>query len=512
MATEKTPTAPETTTAPAAPSTDITGLETVDTPPPINVTGTVAEMLSMRKADKPKTVPEKDEDKAKEKDLDDIDQKLNEMLFKKKKTPAKPDPETPAKEPEKDPETPAAVEPIETPAPAKQPAKAPAKKAVVKDRAAELRERELELEKQRLELERERLELEKKKSAPVQQKPQEEDLSLLSSDERYELEVFNVMSKLDPSKYGDLPKRFSDVAKATAKYKIQWEKDNPGEVFDADDSAHDAFFTKNHVKYDRKDFKRAELKLATEGETDPKVEKLEQANRQLLAKQKLQELEPQIVNAWANSLDSMIESINPDIVKVAREGGKAKLLEDYPVEGEEILMAAEALNVISIEAHRLLEGDGLFEPDNNNRVHARILDIIRDQERRIPSQAREDRLDPDGRDFATWSQWARMSVQEQANYWHIGASEVVDIVSRDLAASVRKQISRLEKLAESKTKRIKPEVKSSEIREKPAEHKSPSASPGGASKTTVDVSVKQQSAPEDNLTKIIRNGLFKRSP
>jgi hypothetical protein len=499
----------EPTAAPTAePSVteSITGLP-VETPPaPSNITGTVAEMLSAKKSDK-KNDP-KPEDQAKEKKLDDVDKKLREMLFKNKKKEKEEKPEEAKVEPAK-PEEVKVETPVEEPA-APAPKKAPAKKAVVKDRAAELREKELELERQRLELERERLELDKSKAKPAQ-KIQVEDLNHLSADERYELEVFHVMSKLDQAKYGDLPERFTKVAQATAKYKAKWEQENPGESFDPDDSAHDAFFEKNQVKYDRKDFKRAEHRLATEGDTDPKVQELEKTNKELLAKHKIKELEPQIANVWAANLDAMIESISPDILKVAREGGKDKLLSEYPVEGEEILRAAEALNVFSVEAHRLLEGDGLFAPDVNNRVHSRILDVIRKQEQMIPAQSRENRLDPDGRDFATWAQWATMSPQQQANYWHLGAAEVVEIMSRDMGARVKYELERLEKLAESKNKRNQPKVEAPTIREKAPEHRSPAASPSSASKSSVDTSSKPAQPADDKLTKIIRSGLFKRS-
>lgn len=499
MPPESTPTVP--VEASQSLTADITGLPVQSSEKPHTLpTGTVAEMLSAKKADKPKAEV-KPEDKAKEDKLDDVDKKLREMLFKgKKKEPVKE--ETVKEEPKE-----VAVEPVVEEVKAKEPVK-PAKKAVVRDRAAELRERELELEKQRLDLEREKLELDKSRNKPAQ--PKAEDLSFLSDEERYELEIFQVMAKMDAGKYSGLPAKFSDAAKATAKYKAQWEKDNPGESFDPESNDHDDFFSKNQVKYDRKDFKRAEHRLATEGETDPKLEKLEKANLDLMARQKEKDLEPSIRNVWAASLDLMVESIDPEIAKTIRAGGRDKLMEDYPVEGEEITRAAEALSAISSEAHKLLEGDGLFAPDSGNRIHGRILDVIRKQESLIPGQPRENRLDPDGRDFATWSQWVNFSPQEQANHWHLGAAEVVDIISSELAGRVKYELDRLNKLAESKTKRsakVEPQAK---VKEKTEEKRSPSASPGGASKSTVDTSTKPAAPAEDRFTKIIRSKLFSR--
>ena len=459
--------------------------------------------MALRRSEKKKE-PVDDKDKEKEKQLDDVDKTLRDMLFKnKKKEPKKPEPEEPEEE------ATVAAPPAPDPEP-KPTTPKPTKKVAAKDRVAELRERELQLQKERLDLERERLELEKARSKQPEQPKNTEDLSQLSSDERYELEVFNVMATLDKSKYGDLPKKFSDVAKATAKYKAQWEKDNPGESFDPDDSVHDSFFESNQIKYDKKDFRRAENKLADGGEPDPKIQELEKSNKELLAKHKLKELEPTINTVWADRFTSMIEAINPEIVQHAKKGAE-KLLEEFPVEGEEILRAGEALNTVSVEAHRILEGDGLFEPDPSNRVHGKILDIIRTQERLIPAQPAENQLDPDGRQFATWAQWSGMSAQEQQNYWHMGAYEVVDIISKEFSARVKHEIARLDKLSESRQKRAAGNNGNGKPEEKPAEHRSPPASPSSARKSTVDTTTKTPAAAEDKLGKIIRNNLFKRS-
>lgn len=524
MAEPKNPVAAALETAAPAPVTEeITGLpvqEGNNQPTPL---GTIADILALRRADKPekKDEPRKDGDSEKEvqereknKKLEDVDSKLREMLFKAKpkKSKAKTEDE-PAKEVSKTDDEPEVARELEEVTPAPAPAKAPAKKVVLKDRAAEIRERELELEKQRLDLERQKLEMEKGRNQPTP-KP-EEDLSALSPDERYELEVFQVMAKTDQAKYGDLPKKFTDVARATARYKLQWEKDNPGETFNPDDSDHDAFFSKHQVRYDRKEFRRAENKLANEGAPqDPKIEQIEKTQREILAKEKVRELEPVIHKTWATHAEAMVEAIDPAILKAFKEGGKDKMLAEFPEESVEVMQAGEALSVVTQESYKLLEGDGLFEPSPGNRVHQRILETIRKQEAIIPLQPKADRLDPDGRDFATWEQWANMSPQQQSNHWHLGPEEVVDIISRDIAARVKYELDRINKIAESKIKRQsapKGGDKPATVGEKPAERKSPATSPSTASKATVDTPAKSHDGSEDKFSKIIRSSLFKRS-
>lgn len=490
------------------PAEEMTGLPGAE--PGQTVHGTVAELLQARKS-KPKK-----EGAYKEKQLDEVEQKLQQMLFKgkpkKEKAIAEPEPQVDGDGDDggKDGKTAVAA----PPAPDPEPKPKPAKKAVTRDRAAELRERELELDKERLALERERLELEKGKTKPVQE--QEQDLSGLSSDERYELEVYRAMDKTSNTKKAE---EFLSVAKSTAKYKAKWEKEHAGEDFDPDDSEHDAFFSTNKFEYDKKDFKRAELKLASEGQEDPKLKDLEKSNLELRASNKLRELEPRIAQIWGKYADAMVEAIDPEIVKVTRaSGAKAgeALLREFPEEGKEIMAAAESLGVLAQEAFKILEGDGLFIPnESGNRAHARILGIIRQQERIIPQQPREQRVDADGRDFATWEKWLSLSPQEQDNYWHLGAEEVIDIESNMLAGRVKYELDRAMKIAESRAKRTSGAKKADDdpepIKEKTPEHRSPSASPGAASKTIVDTPAKAHDSGDDKFTKMIRSALFKRS-
>lgn len=474
--------------------------------------GTIAELLSLKKSETAKVKPPKPEETSKEKKLDEVDKKLQEMLFRgkpKKKKAADEEEAIAEPGPEEEPPAPA-------PAPAKQPA--PAKKAApVKDRAAELRERELALEKERLELEREKLELQKAASKPAQQPQPKVDVSALSEDERqdleYQTEVFKAMAKMDNSKYGGLATKYTEAVVAESRYKQQWEKDHPGEVFDPEDGEHDAFFSKNQVRYDKKDFKKAEAAIANED--NPKLDRLEKSNQELMAKEKLRELEPKATQVWLRHVDAMLEAIDPSMAKSARTGGKDQIVKDFPEEYVEVFKAAAMLESVSREAHKILDGGGLFAPQLNNDVHQFILNRIRNQERIIPQQPRDERIDPDGRDFATWEQWVNMSPQQQSAHWHLGPEEIVDMLSHELAVSVKSELERIDKIAEARKKRLSGAQNGNghpheEVEITPP-RRSPSASPGAASKTTVDTPAKVAVPADDKFAKMIRSKLFQRS-
>lgn len=464
----------------------LTGLETqtYDTNP---VTGTVADILSARRKSPPKD--EKEKEKAEK--LDKASETLRQQLFKPRKAKEEKSVEqiAPVEEPgDEKPEEAARVREVKP---------ATTKKVVVKDRNAELAERLADLERERLDIEKQKLELERKRlEAPASRVPDQEAMRHLSPDERYEYEVFQKMG-------GDLAKRFLEVAGVTARYKADWEKKNPGNHFDPEDSEHDAFFADNQIKYDKLAFRRAEAKLANEGEENPKVKELERQNAEIRAEQRLRSLEPQIREVFADNIEQLIGVLDKDVAKAARES-KEKLLSEYPEEGEELVTAASALEAISFEAHRILEVGASPEPGNRAQQH--ILSLIRQQEALIPRQPRDQRLDPEGRDFATWDQWVSMTPNQQANHWHLGAREVTDIVTADIAQRLKTKLDVINRAVERRMKK----VSVAEARPAPTT-RSPAASPAAASKSSVDTTGKVSAGANDAISKIISSTLFKRS-
>lgn len=492
-------TQPVTTETPPNPTVtaDITGLPVIehDEFPEVPITGTVKEMLTLAKGKKKKEEKPDKKDEPKDKSTDAVDEKLKSFLFGRKPKPSAPKEGEPAPEtPEGEVETP----PDPKPAKAKEPAK---KKAVARDHAADLAEKFAELERQRMELEKQRLEVEReriKSQAPAREVKPDTSLDILSEDERYELEVLQQMAKQDASKYGDLPKKFTDLAKATAEYKAKWESENEGESFNPDDSAHDAFFQKNQIRYAKKDFKAAEMALVRP--EPPKDESALKEIQSLKAKEKVREVMPRAIQVFAEGVESFLDQLDPEMAKSARAGGREKLVEDFPDDADEVLKAAASIEAVSIEAHRILETDGLVEIDGNNKVHNLIVDIIRRKE-----PVTVGTRDSEGRPFATWAQWASMTDQQRAAHWHLGAAEVVDIVTQDLAASVRADLDRINSRVQNRLKGFNPT---------PAPTKpkaSPVTSPSSANRATVDTSSKLRKDESSSFQKTIRSALFKRA-
>lgn len=496
----------------AAPATDLparTELDNLPTP----LSGSIKDMLSLSRlgqADPPPdnqppptdapapvsatpapaaTPPEP----SKEERIAKAEEALRKRLgFKTKAKPA----DSPAPQDAPQPASPPSDGDPKPPAPAKQ-----AKRAIVKDPAQEYAERLERLEQQRIDIERERLALERQRGAqtpPPQQSSEPAALGLMSDDERYEYEVFGQMDKAEAGK--DYQKKFIKAIESAAAYKAEWEKKNPDETFDPNDSAHDAFYAKNSVRYDKLAFRRAEVKLAHPDQ--PKEDPQARAElRQLKLQNALRDLQPRALKTAAEQIASVLKAVDPDIEKTVREGGRDELMKQYPARGPKVIESASAIQTITNEAFSLLETDGLIEPDANNPVHRMILDIIIKQEPMITSQPRNEQLDAAGRPFATWEQWAAMSPAQRQQHWHLGAEEVADIFSQAQGQRLKAELDAIKQEAG-------PRQAAPSAPRQPAPV--PVVSPTLSSRSVIDTSGKHQAVDQNGLDKKLRGILFQR--
>lgn len=480
------------------------------------MTGSLKEMLSLAKLGKedqapPAPAPQPTQDPTPEpapastpepKSSDRIskaEEKLRDMLFQDKKPKGK------QKEAAPEPDVIAPVEPAPAPAPEPAPKPAPAKRVPVKDPAADYAQKLERIEQQRLQLERERLDLERQKLNQNQPAPpQQPSLSALSDEEKWEYEVYGQMDKDEPGK--DYQKRFLRSVDNAAAYKAKWEKDNDGEQFNPDDAAHDAFYAKNTVKYDKSTFRKAEIRLA-QPEQKPVDDSTKRELKALKLQATLNNLQPRQLKATAVTIQSMLNSLDKDLAKVTSEGGRDELLKQYPAKGPRVMQAAAAVNRFATEAFTLLETDGLVEPNTDkNEFHRLIIRIIATQEPLIASQPDSESTLPDGRTFATWDQWNRMSNEERSNHWHLGAEEVVDIFSQTQSERLKDEFGAIDMEMEAKTKR-----NGHTPAPRPAPVEAPRPSPTLSSRSVIDTTVVKPTDSSPALDKKLRSILFQRA-
>lgn len=256
------------------------------------------------------------------------------------------------------------------------------------------------------------------------------------------LKVFEAMAKENPE-YATLPEKFKAFTKLEKAYKAKWEKDNPGESFDANDDAHEDFYSKHEPKFDPDDYVDARADLRAQ----ERVEKFhqEEASKRQKAEQQA-EIERSAKEATADIGDKLASELL----------GKDTTLKDLAAEDEFshkfVAKAVSDANTVISEMTKLLKPGSTVQFDPvSNKLHGVIDERLRAYEQDI-AQLDEDAqvIVENGRrkDFATLDDYLKMSQREQANHWTIFAKPDIakSMVLKDFAAMVKNDISESEQL------------------------------------------------------------------
>lgn len=335
-------------------------------------------------------------------------------------------PSKPAEEPKKEPE-PAPAEEKKPESEAKKPAKKPA---------------EAKAEPKPEPLDYERIGKEVGKAVREATKPEERGAEAppeqAQPDEAKTIRYLERMEQANPEKYKGIASKYSTGLKQSAEYQAKWEKENPGEKFDKADPQHDAFFEKNAVDWDDKDYIEAVADLKAD-------ERTQKIRDEFAAKDRAARLEPEVRKASAETTRSLLEdvggkdaasAINPD-GSIDPEKWKA-FAEAEPTKAEVLQRAALASRSITAEVENLFNGTVKFDP--SNKLHSDISNFALAAERSMLSQSEAARTQ-DGKVFVDAKTYSGMSARERAQHWTFTARDLRFLAAQDIKADAEKEIA-----------------------------------------------------------------------
>lgn len=194
-----------------------------------------------------------------------------------------------------------------------------------------------------------------------------------------DLRVAKFMAETDPRHKG-LPGQLTDFYKAEAAYMADWEKNNPGKQFKADDEDHEAFYERNEPKIDPDELEEAkeamvrkqvkeevvsEVREQVVKELKPKVDAVE-------FKEKERAEAPKIVEQADAGMVQMLSQIeDPDVKAALVVDGKVVLTEESSKKLDEIntdkreIVDEEAslVNFLLKELHSINRLGDQYNPD-----------------------------------------------------------------------------------------------------------------------------------------------------
>lgn len=279
----------------------------------------------------------------------------------------------------------------------------------------------------------------------IRDKPTEkakEEAPVVEGKDATRLKVFEAMAKENPE-YATLPEKFKAFTKLEKSYKAKWEKDNPGETFDASDDAHEDFYAKHEPKFDPDDYVDARADLRAQ-------ERFEKLHQEETSKRQKAEQQAEIERAAKEATADIGDKLASELL------GKETTLKDLASEDEFshkfVAKAVSDANTVISELTKLLKPGSTVQFDPvGNKLHGVIDERLRAYEQDI-AQLDEDAqaIVENGRrkDFATLDDFLKMSQREQANHWTIFAKLDIakSMVLKDFAAMVKNDISESEQL------------------------------------------------------------------
>lgn len=308
------------------------------------------------------------------------------------------------------------------------------------------------------------------------------------------------MARLQPDKYGDLPKRLVAYSKAEEGYIRKWQRDHPGEEFDPESADHADFYETNTPDINPRDFKQAERSIVkrqaiaeVQQEFQPEIEELRSAKRS-------QAVQPIMHRESMETLGEILGAINKDYAKLIEKPEKISELAQSDQLGAEVATQVADATIPLVQTVIALHS-GVAAYDERNPVHNQVFRLILDAEDKIAAMGHADQVDQKGRLFARREDYLKMSKAEQARHWFLGQDEMLEILkgqARNRAGNLYKaQQTRLEAWAKAHGY-AKPDVTNAARATQPAKptETTPAAAPAAATPAAPSVTGRAAAASE----------------
>lgn len=339
------------------------------------------------------------------------------------------------------------------------------------------------------------------KPEPAPRAPAPSPADDLLPEEREELIVFQEMERMNPT-YKNLSADYVTSIKRIESYRQKWEKDNPGEDFDPDAEAHDDFYARVSPKFNQRDFRKAEARLAGRELVKEVEAKSTAESASLKAELAVKDLAPAIHDARIAAAASILKAINPAHLDLVEKEGFKKFSETDPTAAEALQIAAQRISPFIEAARQIDEPKARIPIDMKNPAHAEYINYLVAKEEEMKRRPIRQQIDEDGRRFATRQELLAMPLAQRRQFWFFNDELLIQqrveeetTLAKKFIESEGQKLERLAKLRGWKIDSAAPPAQSKTTEPKadpaePAPVKSPEARGGAKLDDTVDPDAK----------------------
>lgn len=267
--------------------------------------------------------------------------------------------------------------------------------------------------------------------------PSDEEIAKsLPEEYKADVAVYSEMKRMFPEKHGAILTKLKDAATKETKYIEAWESQHPDETFDPEDSAHNAFYKKTFPEIPERDFEAAKDSLK-EARIEAKLDAKYKTQIEAIQKEKAADkLAPVIQQRVGDVIESALGAIDESLAAIARDPKKLnELQESNPIAADVVLAIHQKFSpqmAANIAIHQ-----GTEEVSHQNQTHVALFDLAQEIERKTSAAPLEQRMDAQGRVFATRAQFQQMSPEEQARHWFVDQEVLAYVIAQKAAHTAK---------------------------------------------------------------------------
>lgn len=271
--------------------------------------------------------------------------------------------------------------------------------------------------------------------------PSDEEIAQSFPEEyRQDIAIYSEMKRMFPEKHSKIIVKLAEAAKKEANYTKAWQDENPESTYNPYEDDHKSFYDKTFQDIpdrDDRDFEAAKTSLnnaAMEARIDAKYRN---EIEQLKMDRKGESIAPVIQQRVGDIIESALGAIDKKLTAIARNPAKLQALsETNPIAAEVVLSVHQAFSPLM--AANIAIHQGTTKVDPQNRAHIELFKIAKDVEERTAAAPVEQRIDSNGREFATRSQYNKMTAEQQSRHWYVD-QDVLSYILAQKAANQSKQ-------------------------------------------------------------------------
>lgn len=270
----------------------------------------------------------------------------------------------------------------------------------------------------------------------------------MTAQDKRDFEIANHLAKTDP-RYKDAPRIILEHVQMAENYASNWERANPGKVFDAGDEEHNEFYARLVRSWSPEEFTDAAVDMRAEQKLDARMKKIgEQHSAEMDDVKEGQgrvELGPAVEQRFTNAAMALAQEVDPAIHQALAAKGWDGLDEVDPVTAEVMTVTLQQMHPFIEAAIQLDDPHRRFRLDLKKPSHMQWNQVVSQGENNLVGT----QLD-DGRVFAKRADFARMDPGQQARHWYLTTDMIIQGAVEYAAGQVKtvsaQQTERLKKM------------------------------------------------------------------